>query len=75
MSLKLTPNQIDRLRKAFDVMDTNKDGFVTKDELKTLLKELDEEVTDETVENIIAVADTNGDEKIDFEEFCNSPMA
>lgn len=50
-------------------MDANKDGVVTKDELKTLLKGLGEEVTDEVVDEMIKIADENGDGKIQFEEF------
>ena len=70
MSKKLSDEQLAELRKAFDVMDANKDGVVTKEELKSLLKGLGEEVTDEVVDEMISVADTNHDGKVDFEEFC-----
>ena len=50
-------------------MDADGNGEVTKDELKTLLKGLGEEVTDEVVDEMIAIADENGDGKVDFEEF------
>ena len=66
---KLSSDQAAELKKAFDVMDANKDGVVTKDELKSLLKGLGEEVTDEVVDEMIAIADENGDGKIQFEEF------
>ena len=69
---KLSAEQIAELKKAFDVMDANKDGVVTKDELKTLLKGLGEEVTDEVVDEMIKIADENGDGKIQFEEFCKA---
>ena len=72
---KLTADQIAELRKAFDVMDANKDGVVTKEELKNLLKGLGEDVTDEVVDEMIAIADTNNDGKVQFEEFCNASMA
>ena len=45
-------------------MDANKDGNVTKDELKNLLKGLGERVTDDVIEKMIEVADKNGDGKI-----------
>ena len=61
---KLSADQLAELRKAFDVMDANKDGVVTKEELKNLLKGLGEDVTDEVVDEMIKVADTNGDGKI-----------
>ena len=54
---------------AFDVMDTNEDGLVTKDCLRALLKGLKEEVTDEIVDEMINIADENGDGKVQFEEF------
>ncbi len=72
---KLSADQIAELRKAFDVMDANKDGEVTKEELKNLLKGLGEDVTDEVVDEMIAIADTNNDGKVQFEEFCNASMA
>ena len=72
---KLSSDQIAELKKAFDVMDANKDGVVTKDELKNLLKGLGEDVTDEVVDEMIAIADENGDGKVQFEEFCKASMS
>ena len=66
---KLSSEQATELKKAFEVMDTNKDGFVTKDELKNLLKGLGEDVTDEVVDEMIKIADENGDGKVEFNEF------
>ena len=66
---KLTAEQSAELKKAFEVMDANKDGVVTKEELSQLLKGLGEDVTDEVVEEMIKIADDNGDGKIQFEEF------
>ena len=53
-------------------MDANKDGVVTKEELRQLLKGLGEEVTDEVVDEMINIADENGDGKVQFEEFCKA---
>ena len=69
---KLTAEQSEELKKAFEVMDANKDGVVTKDELKSLLKGLGEEVTDEVIDEMIKIADENGDGKIQFDEFCKA---
>ena len=66
---KLSAEQAAELKKAFEVMDANKDGVVTKDELKNLLKGLGEDVTDEVVDEMIKIADENGDGKIQFDEF------
>ena len=70
--LELNADQLAELRKAFDVMDENKDGQVTKDELKKLLQGLGEEVTDEIVDEMINIADIDGDGKVNFEEFCKA---
>ena len=50
MAIKLSEDQIAELRKAFDVMDANKDGVVTKEELKNLLKSLGEDIIDSTLD-------------------------
>ena len=42
MTQKLSAEQAAELKKAFEVMDANKDGVVTKEELTTLLKGLGE---------------------------------
>ena len=56
-------------------MDANKDGYVTKEELKSLLGSLGEEVTDEIVDEMIKIADENGDGKVDFKEFIKASMS
>ena len=66
---KLSAEQAAELKKAFEVMDANKDGVVTKEELTNLLKGLGEDVTEEVVQEMINIADENGDGKIQFEEF------
>ena len=70
--MSLSADQAAELRKAFDVMDENKDGQVTKDELKKLLSGLGEEVTDEIVDEMINIADQDGDGKVNFDEFCKA---
>ena len=72
---KLSAEQAAELKKAFEVMDTNKDGVVTKDELMTLLKNLGENVSDDVIDEMIKIADENGDGKIQFEEFVKAATA
>ena len=50
-------------------MDTNGDGQVTKEELKALLSTLGESVDDAVIDEMIKIADVNGDGKVDFNEF------
>jgi len=56
-------------------MDVNGDGIVTKEELRTSLKGLGEEISDEVVNEMIAIADENGDGKVDIEEFIKASAA
>ena len=72
---KLSADQVAELRKAFDVMDENKDGTVSKEELKQLLSGMGEEVSDDVINEMISIADENGDGKVDFEEFVKAATA
>ena len=66
---KLTEEQVTELKQAFGAMDTNGDGQVTKEELKSLLSQLGESVDDAVIDEMIKIADVNGDGKVDFNEF------
>ena len=50
-------------------MDHNKDGTVTKEELKSLLQGIGESVEPETIDEMMQVADADQDGLVDFEEF------
>lgn len=43
------------------MFDVDGEGFITYDSLRKLLKELNEEYTDEEIQEMIAVADNDGD--------------
>ena len=45
-------------------MDTNKDGVLSREELAALLKTLGEDVSDEVIDQMIKIADENGDGEI-----------
>ena len=67
--MSLNAEQILELKAAFEQMDSNGDGFVTKDELKAMLSSLGDAVEDSVVNEMMSVADLNGDGKVDFNEF------
>ena len=67
--MSLSAEQIEELKAAFTQMDANGDGYVTKDELKAMLSSLGEPVEDSVVNEMMNVADVNGDGKVDFNEF------
>lgn len=58
-----------QLRAAFKVFDKNKDGFISARELRDIMMNLGEKMTDDEVEDMIAEADIDGDGQIDYEEF------
>jgi len=54
----------------FQMFDRNGDGVIDRTELATVLKHLDAGVwTDDMVDKVVAVADSNGDGQIQFDEF------
>ena len=72
MPVNLSAEQIEELKKAFAVLDENKDGLISKDELSKLLGGLGEDVTDDVVTEMMNLADTDGDGKVNFDEFCKA---
>uniref|UniRef100_A0A8C3X302 Parvalbumin n=1 Tax=Catagonus wagneri TaxID=51154 RepID=A0A8C3X302_9CETA len=62
------------IHKAFQTLDKDKSGFIEWNEIKYILSAIPSSVptaplTDEEAEAVIQVADTDGDGRIDFEEF------
>jgi calmodulin len=66
---KLSEEQVVELKTDFTKMNTNGDVQVTKEELKALLSTLGESVDDAVIDEMIKIADLNGDGKVDFNEF------
>ena len=69
---KLSPEQVTELKDVFAQLDVNNDGFITKDELKAMMEGLGNKVEESCIDAMIACADSNGDGKIDFNEFVSS---
>ncbi|XP_063692130.1 neo-calmodulin-like isoform X8 [Bolinopsis microptera] len=64
------PSTEEEIREAFKVFDKDNDGFITSDELKRILTKFGGEALEEAeADEIISYIDTNGDEKIHYEEF------
>ncbi|XP_076096068.1 neo-calmodulin-like isoform X2 [Mytilus galloprovincialis] len=59
----------DEVRDAFRLFDKNGDGYVTASELKTILSNNGEKISDEELDAMIKDADVDGDGKINYQEF------
>lgn len=55
------------LAAAFKVFDLDGDGFITREELKIAMEMIGEHVTEEQIDQVILMADTDHDEKINYE--------
>ncbi|OIT31801.1 PREDICTED: calmodulin-like protein 1 isoform X1 [Nicotiana attenuata] len=61
---------VDELKKVFDKFDSNKDGKISPEEYKAILKSMGKKnLLTREVQKIFDVADANGDGFIDFKEF------
>ena len=64
----------EELREAFDIVAETKDGegnnaYISHDDLKKMMDRLGMNLTDEDIAEMIKVADTDQDGKVNYEEF------
>lgn len=64
-----TPPVDPSLRAAFDLFDTDGDGYLTADEVGRALRDLGQDPSEEDVRKIIAAVDADGDRRVDYAEF------
>merc|ERR1712080_79633 len=57
------------LKEAFRIYDKEGNGFISTQTLKEILKELDNKLTEDDLENIIEEVDEDGSGTLDFDEF------
>lgn len=62
-------NQKENLRQAFKVFDKDGNGYIDREEFKSQLQNLGEEMTEEEIDDLIARCDLDGDGKVHYEEF------
>ncbi|XP_071841818.1 EF-hand calcium-binding domain-containing protein 7-like isoform X1 [Apostichopus japonicus] len=72
---QLKPTSGDDLMKAFRKIDVNGDGFITHSELTKVLTQKGERMTAEEVTTMIKEADADGDNKLNYKEFCSMLMS
>ncbi|XP_066316287.1 calmodulin-like protein 4 [Miscanthus floridulus] len=59
----------EELKEAFEVLDKDQNGFISPVELRTVMTNLGEKMTEEEVEQMIREADTDGDGQVNYDEF------
>nr|CAD2126650.1 unnamed protein product [Meloidogyne enterolobii] len=70
MSRKVKESESEKeLREAFQVFDKDNDGFISPFELRFVMQNLGEDLTDFEVKEMIREADLDGDGKVNFNEF------
>ncbi|NXA07817.1 CALMS protein, partial [Sapayoa aenigma] len=64
----------EEIREAFRVFDKDGSGYISAAELRHVMTNLGEKLTDEEVEEMIKEADGDGDGRVDYEEFVRMMM-
>lgn len=59
----------DKTRQDFDEIDADGDGYITASELLTALVKDNSKVSDDNIFAIVTMADSDGDNKISYEEY------
>ena len=72
--MKDTDNE-EEILEAFKVFDKDGNGFISAAELRHIMTNLGEKLTDEEVDEMIREADIDGDGQINYEEFVKMMMS
>jgi calmodulin len=65
----------EELREAFRVFDQDQNGFISRDELRHVLQNLGERLSDEELAEMLREADVDGDGQINYTEFAKVMLA
>ena len=67
--IELTEEQKKEYTQAFEVFDKNKDGMISRQELKTIMRSLGQNPTEDDIEEMLLNVDRDKDGQISYEEF------
>merc|ERR1711983_587240 len=59
----------DTLKDAFRIFDKDDDGFISVEELRSIMKNLGDKMTDEELDEMLDAADTKHDGLVNYSEF------
>merc|ERR1719245_121048 len=65
----LDDKQVEQLKIAFNLFDSDHNGAIDRNEMQTVLKTLGQNISQEETEDMMASVDLNNDGEIDFAEF------
>lgn len=57
------------LREAFRILDKDNQGVIPVDDLRWILRELGDDITEEEIDDMVAMTDVDGSGTVDYEEF------
>jgi len=63
--------QVEKIKAKFHELDVNHDGFLSYEEMETLLRKGNPDMEEEEIRLLYTQMDTHQDEKVDFHEFCD----
>ena len=69
MKVTLSEDDVAEIKEMFKEMDVDGNGTITPEELQKVMEEQGERLHDAVLHVMVAMADTDGDGKINFEEF------
>lgn len=63
------PTTVEALREVFDIIDTDKSGLISIDEIRAMLLKLNRLVSEEEIQGVMKSLDIDASSAVDFEEF------
>lgn len=69
LKVKQNDSQKKEYTQAFEIFDKNKDGMISRQELKTIMRSLGQNPTEDDIEEMLLNVDRDKDGQISYDEF------